>query len=116
MTATAAIMRHTDRPIEALDARRLGIGPLDRDLAAKIQAVGVHPFILVRLETNDAGARYRYIHCNTQNELTQFVDELSRLAQSTDLRRCAALSARSKVRHTKRQRFGFPGSEEHRAR
>jgi len=86
MSATATLLRHAGSAIEAFDAAWPAIRLLDEDFAAKIRTVGGHPFILVRLETIEGSGQHRYILCNTQNELSQFVEGLNRLVQSADLR------------------------------
>jgi len=78
MFAESTLPQPTDTCVGAVYAKSSKIRPLDGDLAEKIRAIGFHPFIAVRLE---AGRRYHYVVCNTQNDLAQFVDEVTRLPQ-----------------------------------
>lgn len=49
-------------------------------MAAKIQEIGFHPFLMVRVEGDGSTAR-QYLICKTQNELPQFVEELAKIPQ-----------------------------------
>ena len=73
------------RAIEEFDERWPGIRPVDEELASKIGTIGFHPFVFVRFGS-DRGGESDYYVCPTQNELAQFVDELSRLPQLADLK------------------------------
>jgi hypothetical protein len=63
--------------IAEFDRERPGIRRLDEDFAVKIRQIGYHPFFIVRLHN---AAERNYIICKTQNEIPQFVSELSSLA------------------------------------
>ena len=85
MVAQSAVLPKSAEPIEEFDERWPGIRPVDEELASKIGTIGFHPFVLVRFGT-DRGGESDYYVCPTQNELAQFVDELSRLPQLADLK------------------------------
>ena len=85
MVAQSAVLPKSAEPIEEFDKRWPGIRPVDEELASKIGTIGFHPFVLVRFGS-DRGGESDYHVCPTQNELAQFVDELSRLPQLADLK------------------------------
>ena len=49
---------------------------LDADMVAKIREIGVHPFVMVRLESGPDQNR-RWLICETENDLPQFIEELA---------------------------------------
>ena len=80
----AALLRRPDRTIET-DEGEVGVRPLDDDLATRIRAIGVHPFLIVRLGSDARKFKHQYFICKTQNELPEFVEQLNSLPQLSDL-------------------------------
>jgi hypothetical protein len=81
----AALLRRPDRII-ATDEGEVGVCPLDDDLATRIRAIGVHPFLIVRLGSDARKFKHQYLICKTQNELPEFVEQLNSLPQLPDLK------------------------------
>jgi hypothetical protein len=78
MLDVPSLSHRSNRRIEAVDVGRPGVRPLDEDMAAKIRGIGFHAFLIVRIE-GERDTERQYVICKTQNELPQFVEELSRL-------------------------------------
>ena len=66
-----------------LDREPFGMPPLDADMVAKIREIGFHPFLLIRFESAP-GAHDRHLVCNTQNETSQFLEQVMGSAELTN--------------------------------
>jgi len=81
--ATSIISRESSRD-EPLNQDGNWVRRLDESLITKIREIGYHPFIMVRIEGSKSPQRY--IVCQTQNEVAQFVEDVSGLPRLSDCR------------------------------
>ncbi len=69
----------------ALAPRENPVSPFDAGLLDEIRRHGFHPFILVRVGS-EGGRPGKFVVCKTQNDIAQFVDELTRIPRFAESR------------------------------
>jgi hypothetical protein len=83
MSVLSSIAPRATYDMDASAIERTGIQCLDIDLATKIRDLGIHPFLMIRIEDSPA-SEHKYLICGTENEIAQFIQELARFPRLTE--------------------------------